>query len=453
MLFQSHSRGRRPERGVATLTVALLLLFVASLATLYVNRGVLVEQRASAVQMQSSQTLEAAEAAVEWATGMLNSTYFIGPDCKPTTVGTDKRTFRERYALTKAYDAASPTTDMFPSTANPGCKVDPATGALTCSCPTAGAAVLGSAQQPSFTVAFEAIPDPSNPAVNLADAVKITAWACAAQAVGCKPYEAGETDGYNTAEGHQRVTAVLKLGPAPRIPSAPLTCGTSCLVSGSFNIVNKDVATNGVLINAGTTITVKGGAENGLESLEGQPVANAQIANDQSLLNLSSKDPTCDKSAMFMAYFSMTIEQFRDATTTTKISCSSAADCKSKLDAAIEGGSNSFYFETDLQLSGNNTFGTRARPITIVTPNAIKINGDNTFYGLIFSNSADWNDIGTGSAKIYGAQVTCAAYNTNGNGTLEYDPEALKNTRRTSAPLVRVPGSWRDFILDSDAKK
>ena len=448
MPFHSHSSSRRRERGVATLTVALLLLFVASLATLYVNRGVLVEQRASTVQMQSSQTLEAAEAAMEWATGMLNSTYFIDENCKPTTLGgTDKRTFRERYLLTKAHDAASPTTDAFPSTANPGCKIDPASGALTCNCPANGAAALGSAEQPSFTLAFEAVPDPTKPGSNLADAVKVTAWACTAQAGECKP------DTYKNAEGHQRVSAVLKLGPAPRIPSAPLTCGTSCLVSGSFNIINKDVATNGVLINAGTTITVKGGAENGLESLEGQPVANAQIANDQSLLNLSSKDPTCDKSAMFMAYFSMTIEQFRDATTTTKISCGSAADCKSKLDAAIAGGDQSFYFETDLQLSGNNTFGSKIRPITIVTPNAIKINGNNTFYGMIFSNSADWNDIGTGSATIYGAQVTCAAYNTNGNGTLEYDPETLKNARRSSAPLVRVPGSWRDFILDSDAKK
>jgi Tfp pilus assembly protein PilX len=447
MAFHTNHRGRSQQRGVATLTVALLLLFVASLSALYVNRGVLVEQRASGVQTQSTQTLEVAEAAVEWATGMLNSPYYIGADCKMTSSATNPRTFRERYVMSKANDAASPTTDVAPSTANPGCKINPATGALTCACPDTGGAAIGAAEQPGFTLAFESVPDPSNPLVNLPDVVKVTAWACAAQAGACKPED------YMKAEGHQRVTAVLKLGPAPRIPSAPLTCGTSCEVSGSFNIVNKDVATNGILINAGTTITVKNGAENGLESLEGQPVANAQIGSDQSLLALSSKDPTCDKSAMFMAYFSMTIEQFRDATSTTKISCSSASDCKSKLDAAIAQGKQFFYFETDLQLSGNNTYGSRNRPITIVTPNAIKINGDNTFYGLIFSNSADWNDIGTGSSTIYGAQVTCAAYNTNGSGTLEYDPETLKNTRRMSAPLVRVPGSWRDFILDSDAKK
>jgi Tfp pilus assembly protein PilX len=440
--FLSSRRG--PQRGVATLTVALLLLFVASLAMLYVNRGVLVEQRTSAAQMQSSQTLETAEAALEWATGMLNSPYIIGTDCKPTTDAT-KNNFRHRYVMTKANDAASPSSNVIPSTVNPTCKINPADGTMTCSCPTNGQASAGSAAQPGFTLAFEQVAEPGT-GVILEDVVKVTAWACGARTDECRP------DNYTSGEGHyQRVTAMLKLGPAPRIPSAPLTCGTSCDVKGSFNIINSDVATNGILINAGTTITVGNGTT--LESLEGQPVANAQIANDASLLALSSKDPTCDQSAMFSAYFSMTIEQFRDATSTKRLSCSSASDCKNKLDNAYNEGWRSFYFDTDLQLSGNNTYGTRQSPITIVTPNAIKINGDNTFYGLIFSNSADWNDIGTGSATIYGAQVTCAAYNTNGNGTLEYDPDALKNMRRMSAPLVRVPGSWRDFILDSDAKK
>jgi Tfp pilus assembly protein PilX len=439
MLLQPIPGSRRQQRGVATLTVALLLLFVASLAMLFVNRGVLVEQRTSTMQAQSAQTLETAEAALEWATGMLNSSTAIGTDCKPTSAA-GSPTFRDRYVMT-----VPKSTNIVPATANPACKIDPTTSAMTCNCPSTGAAMVGSAEQPGFTLAFEAVPDPSNPLVNLTDAVKVTAWACAARSAECS------LDNYKEAEGHQRVSAVLKLGPAPRIPAAPLTCGTSCDIGGSFNVVNKDVATNGILVNAGTTITIGNGSS--LESLEGQPVANAKIANDQSLYALSSKDPTCDNSAMFMAYFSMTIEQFRNASTTTRLSCTSASDCKTKLDNAYAQKKRFFYFDTDLQLSGNNTYGSKDSPIIIVTPNAIKINGNNVFYGLIFSNSADWNDIGTGSATIYGAQVTCAAYKTNGNGTLEYDAETLKNARRLSAPLVRVPGSWRDFILDSDAKK
>lgn len=432
---------RRSQRGVGTLIVALVLLFAASLGALYVNRGVLVEQRASANQAQATLSHEMAEAAIEWATGLMNAPYDIGSACVYENAA-GNQSFRKRYVMKDWDHATAPTTDVSPATTVfPGCKMDPSTGALSCNCPNEPAsgttvASLGSSVQPGFTVAFEAVPGD-------VDAVKITAWACSAQSASC----ASTT--YGGADGNARVSVTLKLGLSPRPPAAPLTCGTSCDVDGSFNIINKDVATNGILINAGTDIIVKESSTT-LVSLSGQPVENAKIEDDQSLFALSSSDPTCENSAMFKAYFGMTIERFRDSPTTKVISCNSASDCKSQIDTAYAQGWRSFYFSSDLQLSGNNTYGSKTDPIIFVTPNAIKINGTNTFYGLVFSNSADWNDIGTGSATIYGAQVTCAAYKTNGNGTLEYDPDALKNARRMSAPLVRVPGSWRDFRTNTD---
>ena len=148
---------------------------------------------------------------------------------------------------------------------------------------------------------------------------------------------------------------------------------------------------------------------------------------------------------MFKAYFGTTIEAYRNAPSTRVLSCSGASDCSSRLDAAYNDGWRSFYFESDLHLSGNATLGSQQEPVTIVTPNAMDINGTWDIYGLIFSNSAHWNDLGTGSATIHGAQISCAAYQNNGNGTLTYDAEALKNARRLNSLLVRVPGSWRDF--------
>ena len=38
----------------------------------------------------------------------------------------------------------------------------------------------------------------------------------------------------------------------------------------------------------------------------------------------------------------------------------------------------------------------------------------------------------------------------NGNGTLSYDPDALKNARRMTALMVRVPCSWRDCKTTAD---
>ena len=428
------------QRGLGTLGVALMLLFAASIGVLYINRSVIFEQRTSANQMQATLAHEVAEAALEWAAGMLNAPYDIGTDCAFLT--TTNLSFRKRYVLTN-FNAATPSTDVAPATNTfPGCKVDTASGATTCGCPVVpgsgtATASLGTTVQPSFTVAFEAVPGDT-------ESVKVTAYACSAQASACN------SSNFASADGNARLTVTLKLRPLLRaVPSSPLTCGTSCTVGGSFNVVNQDVATNGILINAGTTISTSPGTTT--TTLQGQPAANAIVGSDGSLSTLSSSDPTCANSAMFNAYFGTTIEKYRLSPETKILSCTSASDCNSKLQTAYGDGWRSFYFDSDLQLSGNNTYGTQAEPITLVTNRALTINGNNTFYGMIFSNSSDWNNIGTGSATIYGAEVTCAAYNSNGNGTVSYDPTALKNVRRLGAVAVRVPGSWRDFRTNADS--
>lgn len=427
------SRGRGPQRGGAALTVTMLLTLLSAIAVLYVNRGVLFEQRTASNQMQATLAQEAAEAGLEWATGMLNAPYDIGADCNFLT--TTNVSFRKRYVLTQ-YSATPPTSDVVPATTIfPGCKLTSA--GLSCSCPTAaGVAALGTAVAPSFTVAFEAVAtDP--------ESVKVTAYGCNAQADACS------STNFAASDGNARLTVILKMRPVLRaVPSSPLTCGTSCDLGGSYNIVNADIATNGILVNAGTTITSGNGVS--ATTLQGQPVSNAMVGNDQSLLSLASNDSTCSNSNMFNAYFGSSIEQYRDLPSTKRLSCGSAANCRSVLQGAYNDGWRSFYMDTDLHLSGNDTYGSQSDPITLVTPNAVDLNGGNVFYGLIFSNSAQSDDLGTGNARIYGAQISCRGYQNNGNGTLTYDPDALKNARRLTATMVRVPGSWRDFRSNGD---
>lgn len=442
--MSSLSTRRRPRarqrvpRGFGALAIALVLLVCMAIGLLYANAGVMFEQRTSANLTQAETAFEVAEAGIEWATGMLNAPYDIGNDCAFLT--TTNLSFRKRYLLTKFNDPAAPSTDVVPATnVFPGCKIG--AGGLTCSCPAvpnAGTAVasLGATVAPSFTVAFQAVPGD-------AEAVKITSYGCTAGAAACA------STSFGSADGNARVTTILKLRPLLRaVPAAPLTCGSSCAVGGSYNIVNQSVATNGVLINAGTTITTGNGVS--LTTLSGLPAANAAIGNDASLAALSSSDATCANSQMFNAYFGSTVAQYQAAPSTKTLACGSAADCASQLSTAYNDGWRAFYFASSLHLSGNATYGTEIDPITIVTPNSIDINGDNTFYGLIFSNDAHWNDLGTGSATIYGAQISCAAYNNNGNGTLSYDAAALNNARRLTGTMVRVPGSWRDFRTADD---
>ena len=432
--------GHRPApRGLGVLSVVLMLLLAASIGVLYLNRGLLFEHRTASNLTQSTLALETAEAGVEWATGMLNSPYDIGADCNFLT--TTNLSFRKRYVLTKFADPTTPTTDVVSATnAFPGCKLS--TAGRDCSCPAVPAAgstavaVVAGADRASFTVAFQDVAGDK-------ESVRLTVYACTAQGAACS------STNFAAAEGNARVSVIVKLRPTLRaMPSSPLTCGTTCVVGNANTIINTDVNTNGVLVNAGTTITSP--PSSGLTTLPGQPSANALVGADNSLAALSSSDPTCSNSQMFQAYFGSTIAQYQNSPVTKSIGCSSASDCSSQLTNAYNDGWRAFYFTSDLQLSGNNSFGSQTDPITLVTPNAIKINGNTTLYGLVFSNSADWNNLGTGSSTIHGAQVSCAGYNSNGSGTLQYDATALSNARRLTGTLVRIAGSWRDFRVNSD---
>lgn len=421
----------RKPRGAASLTVVMLLLFSAALVALYLNRNLLVDQRNSANQMRATLALEAAEAGVEWATAMINAPGGIDTLCQPLAKADG---FKRRYVLT----AFPVTADVKSATRTfPGCRL---TGnGLACSCPdvptnpaTTAKAALGTAEQPSFGVRFADVPGQP-------DAVQVTSQGCTSSAAACDPDPATLSQ---QADATAKVTVILKLR-RMQVPASPLTCGGACTVGGSYNLENLSVPTNGVLIDAGTTVSIGPGPT--LNTLQGVATRNAIVSGDASLSGLAAKDPDCSKSLLFQDYFGKTIEAYKTDPTTKQLSCSSASDCESQLKAAYDSGWRAFYFNSDLQLSGKDTFGSAQDPVMLVTPNAMDITGSYDIYGLLYSNSADLKDNGTGSARIHGAQVTCADYKNNGNGSTVYDAKAMENLERLLGSMVRVPGSWRDF--------
>lgn len=428
------------QRGAATVIVTMVLLFATSIVMLYLNRSVLFEQKTSANQMRATIAMEMAEAGMEWATGMLNTAYDIDANC--ALLSTTNISFRKKYVLTKWFDPTTPTTDVMPATTTyPGCKINGNT--WTCSCPTVpssgqATAALGTAVQPGFTVAFSATTDP--------EAVRVVVTGCTAQAGACTPATAADSDATAT------ISSVLKLRPLLRAaPAAPLTCAKSCDVRASYNLYNDDVVTGGALVNAGTTIDIAGSVST--RSIPGQPIQNAMIANDATLAALASNDPTCNNSAMFSAYFGSTIAQFAATPTTKTIpNCGQANSCGSLVDAAYADGWRSFYFPDGFARNDSSgRLGSDSDPVTLVSAAGFNVNGNIDIYGVIFSNSANVNDLGTGRADIHGAIVTCGDYQNNGNGTLMYDPKVLKGTRRSTGSLVRVPGSWTDRCTASTA--
>lgn len=422
--------------------VTMVLLFSTSIVMLYLNRSILFEQKTSANQMRSTMALEMAEAGMEWATGMLNTVDYIDTNCNALT--STNLTFRRKYMLTQWDSGSATATNVAPATTTyPGCKVDGNT--TTCSCPNvpnsgSAPAALGTAVLPGFTVAFSATTDP--------ESVRIIVTGCTAQAGACTPATAADSDATATVSTILKFRALLRAAPA-----VPLTCGTSCAVGGSYNVINRDVATGGMLVNAGAGITPETPPSNRFTSIPGMPLSNALISNDASLSALSSADSTCSNSSMFSAYFGSTIAQYAAAPLTKIIpNCGSANSCGALVDAAYLKGARAFYFPDGFARNNSSgSLGTPTDPVTLVSAAGFNVNGNIDIYGMVFANSANVNDLGTGTADIHGALVTCAAYNNNGNGTLEYDPDVLKRFEPLTGTLVRVPGSWTDRCTASSA--
>lgn len=416
------------QQGMAILAVVLIMLFGTSIAVLYLNQHVISEQRISANQMRSTVAQEAAEAGLEWVTGMLNSASKIGTDCTPSVSST--ASFRQKYfrVTPSAYVA---------SHVLPGCKINPATGVSTCHCPDAPAsgtvvANLGTDAMPGFTVQF-------SPVAGDPEAIRAVATGCVAMADTCEPRTKGMADA--TAS----ISAVLKIVPTLRAaPATPLSCGLSCSIGGAFHIQNLDAASGGLLINAGTTVSVSASA---LTTLPGVPPQGAVVDNDSSLQALATSDPSCVNSGVFSAYFGSSVDEYVSSPLTHSITCSNPTQCGAMLGAAYQEGWRAFYFPSGIELNSSAPFtqlGTATDGVSMVSPGSIDINGNITIYGLLFMNNANVDYLGTGTANVYGAAITCGGFNSNGNGTLGYLPSALSSLRMSSSLMARVPSSWTD---------
>jgi len=442
----NHMLGRA-QRGVAALAVSLVMLFAMSLVAFFLSRGLIFEQRTSANQNRSTQAFETAEGGIEWATGMLNDRRMINAACTPTAG--QPQEFRDKYVAQVALAASAGAMtrfDLSPSAADAraGCRVN-ANGAVTCDCPAAGTAPspVPNTTLPSFTVLFEDEPADT-------ESIRLTSFGCINQTAACG---LGATGG---GDATARVSVTLKLKPLMRAaPAAALTTGGWAQVCGSFNITNASGVANGNLVNSGGQTQIGngtylsgpmppgapncgGGGGQTLATLPGTPIANAIVANDPSLSALAN-----DSNAMFAAFFGSTLDHYK--ATATTITGNSAVNRANNLITAYNAGYTNFWIDGDIQFSGNQTLGSPQRPVNLVSTSNMSFNGNYNIYGVVYSDSADWNDLGTGTSNIYGAVISRVNYRNNGNGTIVFDPDVLGRTRDAGV-MVRVPGTWRDFF-------
>lgn len=432
--FDSAGSRVRRQRGAATLIVVMVLFFLMSMVAAYTNRNLIFEQRTSANQYRSTQALEAAEAGLQWALGLLNSGR-IDAQCMPST-NLANDTFRQRYlAIDGPTGNLTPKLTALGETLLPSCVFD-GTNNWQCSCPVNGAPALtapaGSGVSPGYRVRF--VTNALRPTL-----VKIEVNSCTRYHDDCLNFPAAGLD----SEGRASVSALLALkGAVSTEPVATLTIHKSLVAPiPPLNIYNTNPLWSGVTVQAGGTgndpvLTKK--------SIPGSPVELSVIENDPTL-QFTGYTAADRPDAMFSGTFGMRRNVYRDQPGALVLACGGGTCTANDVRTAIAlNPGRVIWAQGNVDFDSIGDVGSAIEPVAIVVTGNVVFSSALTIYGLIYTAAPNWVSSGS-TTTLIGAMVAEGDVSGTSGATLSYDRTILSLLRTQAGSFVMVPGSWKDF--------
>ena len=417
------------QRGAAALGVTLLLLFVLTLVVGFASRNLVFEQRSSANQARATQAFEAAEAGLQWAQALLNSSTPMGTDCE-TSAAPGATTFRERFL---AHDAASqrfaPRTwddAGTPIALQAACIL--ADSGWSCSCPDAGyptpIAPDDSGRHPAFALRFVAAPR--------SGMVQIIATGCDHFAPACLPGSAAASSGGASA----RTQGTLGLLPAlATVPLAPLTTRGDIAAEGALTLVNTDPGSGGLTVHAGGAVVLP---QASLTTLPGTSATASVAPSDAQLA-------TADGERLLARLLGLDRDRWQQLPDVRHADC--PAECSAALAQAIgpDAAHPLVWIAGDLRLDGPAAFGSAGHPVLLVVDGQVRLSGGVQIHGAIVCLGATCDTSGSSDAQLHGALVALGNVIGSGTPTIIYDAGVLARLHGQFGSFARVPGSWRDF--------
>lgn len=424
---------RTRGRGVAALTVVMILFFVMALVAAYTNRNLVFEQRISANSYRSNRALEAADAGVEWTVAMLNAGRVDG-NCQPS-IDPGFNDFRSRYLEDSSDETRGEGGYGLEWGANLGNRVYPACiirdGALSCVCPSMGGAVadigapadgIGSA----FRIAFML---PGNEV--RAGAMEFAARGCSNPGTGTDACIAQTHDVLPKVDGLSgALTTVGLVRALPMAPKAALTAGGDVNVAaGELRVSNPD-SSSGLTVQAGGEIDVSGSstfagpAGSGSDGRLEDPALAALVAQ-----GLES---------WFRAMFGMDSASYREQPAVRRVDCSAGCTLAT-LNSTLAGyPRNPIWVDGNLNLDSADNLGSASDPLMLIVTGTLTISANATLRGFVHANQVEW----TSPATVQGALVSANSVNVSAVATISYDKPLLDIIRLRYGSFVRVPGSW-----------
>ncbi len=434
----THAAHRSLPRGVAALTVVMVLFFVMALVAAYTNRNLVFEQRISANSYRATRALEAADAGVEWTIAMLNAGRTSANCTQPAAGAAPGLTdFRSRYLNPSKLESNGEGAFELPWGQVPANRVYPACiivdGALRCICPALGQAPadigapadgIGSA----FRITFRLFNDDTV----RGGAMQFVSRGCANPGNGDTACFA-QTDDQPGVDGSTSVIATVGLLRAlPVAPKATLTAGTT--VTGELQVSNGDFG-SGFTVHAGTAFTPAGASR-----LEG-PVgtnSNGLIDGDPVLRSLSDDGAE----PWFRAQFALDRDSYQRQPATVRLDCTAGCNGAAIANALLLNPRNPIWAEGDVTLDTAVALGSAADPMMLIVNGNLTVSGNASVSGFVHANRIDWN---AATATWDGALVSRTSFAATTAATLRYDKTMLDTIRLRYGSFVRAPGGWNLF--------
>ena len=435
------TRGLARGRGMAALTVVMILFFVMALVAAYTNRNLLFEQRISANSYRSNRALEAADAGVEWTVAMLNAGRVDG-NCRATNDAAFGD-FRSRY-LVRSDTAVNPVNGQLnleggfglqwgavdANRIYPACIVRD--GALSCICPLPNVAVpdigapadgIGSTFRIMFFLPGNAV---------RAGAMQFTSRGCSNPGSGntacfAQNNNMPAVDGISAA-----LTTVGLVRALPVVPLAPLTAGKAVnAAGGKLVVINMDTQTDGFTVRAGGDITAPTSEFSQLR---------AGVQTSSTVPELKAKADEANE-GWFRALFAMDAATYRQQPAVIRVDCTAGCG-QAQLAAALAGyPRNPIWLDGSLNLDAAGNIGSLVNPAMLIVTGTLTVSSNVDLVGFVHANRVDWTSL----ASVQGAVVSETSFNANAEARLTYNKAVLDTIRLTYGSFVRTPGSWNLF--------
>ena len=429
-------------RGLAALTVVMVLFFVMALVAAYTNRNLIFEQRISLGNYRSARAAEAAEGSVNWALSLLNGGR-VNSQCLPSVDPTDidfRQMFTAVPGLNQIPPAPAGSYGLPPDSGGVnervwGCVI--ANGATGCACPTASV-LTPTITRPSdgkgsaFHVSFY-LPEGGDP---LAGTLGLVGFACGS--LGDSNNDCSRSTGQGgkpQVDGVSGVSLALGLLRAlPLAPQATLTVGGAVnAAAGTLLVANPD-NTSGYTVLAGMAYTPgtgdmfrlpAGSAGEGRQDNIAALHDLAVLANDGWFRNLFAMDPT--------NYGLQPAAQVIDCAA----GCT-AANLTSKL---LGFPRNPIILNGPVNINSAVALGDADNPVMLVINGALSITANATITGFVHANSVTWN---AATATLSGAMMTPGDFTIGAGGVarMSFNKPVIDLIKYRYGSFVRAPGSW-----------